>query len=334
MNAEYILNALGGIRDEFVADAARPAPRRRTLRRVGVLAAALALILALAIPAAAYTDTGYRILYALSPAAAQALKPVSESCEANGVRMEVREAAVDGDTAWFRIALTDTTGQLFDGPVDLFDSYTINRGFDSVGSCRQEDYDEDERTASFLIQLSTMDGSPIDPGKVTFRVRELRCHTEIWESTAEDVDLANAVQAPAALTYDPADSSYVDPQTGYRYDGPPAESPFLVPGEPVELCPGAAVTGLGWLDGKLHVQVREAIGTDLNTTGIVWLTDGSGQTLQSDYECIFDQKNETRYDEHIFDIAPEELGEYTLAGWFNILEKPLQGPWEVTFSLA
>ena len=80
MNAEHILDALGDVRDAYIADAAAPVPRRRRpVRRLGVLAAALALCLALAIPAAAYTDTGYAILYALSPAAAQALKPVNES---------------------------------------------------------------------------------------------------------------------------------------------------------------------------------------------------------------------------------------------------------------
>ena len=333
MNAEHILNALGDVRADYIADADRPVPRRRPqpIRRLAVLAAVLALCLALAIPAAAYTDAGYTILYALSPAAAQALKPVNESCETNGVRMEVQESALDGDTAWFRIAMTDTTGDLFDGPIDLYDSYQINRGFDAAGSCRQEEYDADAHTAVFLVQLGTMDGSSIAPGKVTFRVRELYAHSQLWEQAIAGVDLSAAAADPETIPFTDPDAAH-----GYEISSPDNTLAYdcLVPDTPVEICPGAAITGLGWVDGKLHVQVREQVGQDLNTTGVVELLDKNGEPLYSGYECFYDLENHVRYDEYAFAVTPEDVSSHTLTGHFSILDGYLEGPWEVTFPLA
>ena len=330
MNAYHILNALGDVRDAYVADADTPVPRRRPARTLGLVAAVLALCLALAVPAAAYTNAGYAILYALSPAAAQALKPVDESCEKNGVRMTVDSAVIENNTAYIRIAMTDTAGDLFDGPIDLYDSYQINRGFDAVGTCRQEDYDADAHTAVFLIQLGAMDGSDIAPGKVTFLVQELYAHSQWWEQAIAGVDLSAAATNPETIPFTDPHAAH-----GYEIAGPDNTLAYdcLVPGTPVEICPGAAITGLGWVDGKLHVQVREQIGQDLNTTGVVNLLDKNGEPLYRGYECFYDMENHIRYDEYAFSVTPENAADHTLVGHFNILDGYLEGPWEVTFPL-
>ena len=58
------------------------------------------LAVCLATPAlAAQTEPGYRLLYAVSPAAAQFFQPVQISCTDNGITMEVVSVSVEGDTA-------------------------------------------------------------------------------------------------------------------------------------------------------------------------------------------------------------------------------------------
>ncbi len=326
MNADYILDVLGDVSDAWIADAEAPIRRRRPVRWIAVLAAVLALTVAMAATAAAYTDAGHAILYALSPAAAQALKPVNESCEKNGVRMTVDSAVIENNTAYIRIDMTDLAGDLFDGSIDLNDSYSVDRGFDCAGSCTKEGYDEATRTVTYLVQLAPMDGTVLKPGKVTFRVREFSGHSEQWEQVIDNVDLTAADPAPETL-------SNTDLQALYGRQGPPLEQDCLAPGEPTEICPGAAVTGLGWVDGKLRVQIREQLSAELNTTGFVWLTDEDDARLDTDYEVFFDQANQFRYDNYDFDVTPEEAGSFKLAGFFHTLRDPIDGPWEVTFKL-
>ena len=326
MNAENILGALGDVSDAWITDAEAPVRRRRPVRWMAVLAAVLVLTVALAATAAAYTDAGHAILYALSPAVAQALKPVNGSCEKNGVRMTVDSAVIENNTAYIRIDMTDLEGDLFDGSVDLYDSYSVDRAFDCVGHCTKEGYDEATHTVTYLIQLAPMDDTILKPGKVTFRVGELRGHAEQWEQVIDNVDLTCADPAPETL-------SNADLKTLYGWQGVPLEQDCLAPGEPTEICPGAAVTGLGWVDGKLRVQIREQLSAELNTTGFVWLADEDDARLDTDYEIFFDQANQFRYDNYDFDITPEEAGSFKLAGFFHILRDPIDGPWEVTFKL-
>ena len=67
-----------------------PFPLQRLL---GIAAAAAVL---LATPAlAAQTETGYQLLYALSPASAQFFQPVQRSCTDNGVTLEVASVHVE-----------------------------------------------------------------------------------------------------------------------------------------------------------------------------------------------------------------------------------------------
>ena len=337
MNAENILSALTDVREGFIADADAPARKGRPIiRRIAVLAAALVLCVALAVTAAAYTDVGYAILYDFSPAVAQALKPVNESCEANGVRMTVTDAGIDGGNAWFRIAMTDLEGDLFDGSIDLCESYDVKKGFDASvvgGSSELEDYDEDTRTAVFLTQLAPLDGTVIRPGKVTFRVREFSGHTENWDGVVDSVDLTALPEADQTVK---REGFAMNMDTGLL------EHPqlnCLVPGDPVEICPGATVTGAAWVDGKLHIQTRAKM---FSASGIVYLTpapedgmEATGAILDAIRANFYDGSGEDgyAYEEFIFDVTPDQAKNLTLKGRFHLMDEPTEGPWEVTFRL-
>ena len=333
MNAERILDALTDVQDDLVSDAAAPVRRRRPVRWLGTLAAALVLCLALAATAAAYTDTGYAILYALSPAVAQSLRPVNESCEANGVRMTVDSAVIEDNAAYIRIALTDLEGDLFDSSIDLCDSYDVKKGFNASvvgGSCVLESYDEHARTAVFLTQLAPLDGTVIRPGKVTFRLSEFSGHTTLQDAPVQNVDLSAVGEAARTVSME---ASFFNTDEEQLAD---STINCLPPGETItEICPGADVTGLGWIDGKLHVQIR----TGPYTSGIVYLTDAPEDGM--DEGDIFDWARSPHYvDDHrmicedfIFDVSPDEAAALTLCGWFMTQSDPVQGPWEVTFAL-
>ena len=335
MKAENIIDALNDVNDRFLADGDAPVRRRRTARWLGVMAAVLAVCMVLAVPAlaVAYTDMGYTIMYALSPAMAQSLKPVNETCEKNGVRMTVDSAVIENNTAYIRIAMTDLEGDLFDDTLDLCDSYDIKKGFDASvvgGTCALEDYDEDTRTAVFLTQLAPLDGTLIQPGKVTFRLWELSGHTALQDTPVQGVDLSAVGEAADTVSMEASFFNADKEQFADRtIDCLPLGQTI------VEICPGAEVSGLGWIDGKLHVQIR----TDSGTSGIVYLAEAPEDGM--DEGDIFAWARSPQYvgdhrmvcEDFIFDVSPDEAAALTLCGWFMIQSDPVQGPWEVTFPL-
>ena len=113
----------------------------RAQSRAAAALAAAVLCLSLAAPALANADPAYELLYRLSPAAAQLLRPVRKADEDNGIRLEVVSARVEGDTAEIYVTLRDLTGDRVDDTTDLFDSYSIHRPFDSSAACRSAGFD-------------------------------------------------------------------------------------------------------------------------------------------------------------------------------------------------
>ena len=71
----------------------------------GAMVASLLLVFTMSVPALAAADFGpaYNLLYKVSPAIAQKLKPVSMSCEDNGIKFEVISAYVEGSEAKYKI---------------------------------------------------------------------------------------------------------------------------------------------------------------------------------------------------------------------------------------
>ncbi len=334
MNAENILNALNDVPDRYILDAQAPVRHpRRTLRRLAAVAAVLALCLALAVPAAAYTDAGYSILYDISPTVAQALKPVNESCEKNGVRMTVDSAVIENGVGLVKLSMQDLEGGLLDGATDLFDSYSLRYPlsfFDCSGGCESLGFDDETRTASFLIQLAHLDGNPLRSGKVTLAVRELLSHKQQIERPL-DLDLAQAETDPIVQTGPHFRGAGGDEGSLENFE----DRAYLVPGEPLyTVGDGAAVTAMGWIDGQLHIQLHyEDIHTRDNH-GYLYLTDANGGETYDTYSVSFWDEEETgSYEDYVFDISPTEASRYVLNGCFWLGADRVEGPWEVTFRL-
>lgn len=333
MNREFLLDALDGVRDDYLAEAAQPPVLRPVrLRRAVVIAVAAMLCVALALPALASNEASYELMYALSPGLAQRLKPVQMSCEDNGIRMEVVAASVEGDTAEAFIALRDLTGDRIDETTDLFDSWSFHTPFDSMGTCRLESYDETTRTALFYVLMSSMYGEDIRPedGKITFSVREFLSHKQ----AAEGVDLQSVLDA---VDMEPETQNVASRSRGWS--GPDDGNwnvPCLVPKEGAGVSPidGVTVTGAGYVDGKLHIQVYfENIG-ETDNHGYVYLADEDGNWLELDRAISFwDDEQRGSYEDFIMNVTPGELANYTLYGNFYTSSNLTKGSWQVTFPL-
>ena len=171
MKTETLFEAIGDIWEDWIDDAHANGRRRR---RFPAIAAAILMCMTLTVSALAVTDSEifYDVLYAVNPSIAQRLKPVQLSCVDNGIELTVVSADVDGDTASVYIGLRDLEGDRIDETCDLYDSYGIHMPSDMVGTCSFSHFDEETKTALFLVEISRGDGKKIRGDKLTFTLRE------------------------------------------------------------------------------------------------------------------------------------------------------------------
>ena len=103
---------------------------------------------------------------------------------------------------------------------------------------------------------------------------------------------------------------------------------------------GVTLTGIGIVDGALHVQIRY---TDIHHTdnhGFLRLSDKNGASYD---ESIRKQElghvswfgeNFDSWEEYIFDAYPEDLSQIVLQGEFTTAAPAVEGDWHVTFPLS
>ncbi len=309
------------------------------LPRYQFAAITLAAILFLSIGTpvlAANVPAAYEFLYLVSPEMAQFFMPVHKSDEDNGIRMEVVSAYIHGSTAEIYVTLQDLTGNRIDETTDLFDSYSINRPFDSSASCSLVGYDEGTRTATFFITITAMKDQKIIGDKITFSVREFLSHKESYSDVKLPIDLIkDAIVKETQEVYSTGGGG--QDYRAYTRDG---AATVLKPSKALSSfpIPGINVTAIGFIDQKLHVQV--ALGNRLNNDnhGSVYLKNEAGEMQNYNSNVYFtnqygDQQDRIDYCEYVFDIPENELASYSLFGDFDTSGMNTKGYWSVTFPL-
>lgn len=311
----------------------------KLIRRLGNVAACFGIIFVLSISSlsiatAAGVMPAYDILYSLYPEVALKLSPVNISCEDNGIKMEVESVYVHDDTAEIYISMQDLTSDRIDETTDLFDSYDIHTPRDSVGTCSLIDYDENSKTATFLVYVQQQNNEKIQGGKMTFSVSEFLSGKEQVEKELSEISLEN-VTAPSEIQTQvdirgwsgrDQDDNFINSISGY-----------LLPNEEQSVSPvtGAAITALGFIDNKLHIQVHYEDILNTDNHGYIYLKDSSGNPIECRVNTAFwDEDKTSSYEEYIFDIGEnDDLSELSVWGYFVSCKPATTGNWEVTFPI-
>ncbi len=317
------------------ASAKRAKPQHSAWMRAVAMVAVVALCLFTATSVLSATVPLFdNILYLISPATAQFFKPVQRSCENNGVRMEVKSIYIHEDkpTAEILVSLTDLEGGLMDGKVDLYDSYSIRRPFDSTGHCSFADYDPATRTATFLIQISEWGDHRIEGGKMTLLVREFMSGQQVIEDQPLAIDLSTTPTAPETITREWTGAS------GANHEIVSETVQFLKTGEPLLfLTDYSAITAMGFVDGKLRVQVSNYDNSHTDSHGWLSMVNANGAEIPCEnafsYGVTEADGSKTHIYDYIFDITPDEIEGCTLYGDFYAYASRTEGPWEITFPL-
>ena len=99
---------------------------------------------------------------------------------------------------------------------------------------------------------------------------------------------------------------------------------------------GVTLTGIGYVDGRLHVQAYYAdiLKTD-NHGSISLVNRETGEQIDCDGSAaFFDSKRAGSYEDYIFTgIEADTLDTYALYGMFVTSTGPVEGNWSVTFPL-
>lgn len=331
MKTDKLVDAIGMIDERKILDAKifTVKSRRKSLEKIASLAAAVLLCFTLSISVLAATvDPVYQILFNISPTAAQALKPINLACEDQGIRMEVISAAIYENEAVIYLSLQDLTDNRIDETPDLFDSYRINRPFDSEASCRFVSFDEETRTAAFLIHISQWNNEKIEGDKITFSFTEFLSQKDTFDEKLSGLDLSKA--AIAEETQKP--ESIRGGGIGFLDE----ETDCLVPAAGGILSPvdGVTITNIGFIDNKLHIQIYFEDILSYDNHGYIDLRDESGNKAEYYSISFWDDEKVGSYDEIVYDISPEDIVNYQAYGYFVICKNRTKGNWQVTFPLV
>lgn len=309
-------------------------PRCRINFRPAAVAAAL--VLALGATAAA---SGVA-LHEFPAAVLQSLQPVRLSDTDQGITMTVQSAAVEDGVfkAYITLADEEDRGRLEQG-VDFYDSYQISVPFSAsllTCGCEPLGYDAFSESYGYLITIKAKDGAggavDFSNKKFTFSARQLLMGQVRGQIVAFRPDWSSVPIFPADTT------RYI---LGGSGEGFKSYSGWTSGGEAIVLQPGGwelrvtegvSISAAGFVGEQFHLQVRYD-GTGPDDHGRFDLVTPAGESAPNPVSLSFRDENGAKYDEHIYDISPEDLPGCSVSGEFTTGGYLLDGDWKVTFAL-
>ena len=268
--------------------------------------------------------------------------PINLSVEKQGIRMEVVSGCIQGDQACFLVRVQDVEGK-YRG-LDLSLSQTgIAGDFLPVGSA--ELYrDKAGSTGVWCYRLTLPD--PLPDGEESIRLSMHVFHAQEQKS----MDLL-----PLLKEYGRTEEGAAPPAGAYSYteDGGITSAgeikvfSFEDPQEEIPLFRDVCLTGIGWIDGQLHVQFhnkgRDSLETESEefpgmtvstcTAGAICSVAGKsyGETLAEGSPVYWDENNNyfPEWVEYVFNCTPEDADQMMLDADLRVLEGALADDWSV-----
>ncbi|PJN62620.1 hypothetical protein PAEAM_21830 [Paenibacillus sp. GM1FR] len=315
--------------------------RRRKYRKAIYIPVTAALSLCLVTGAAA--SMGIidlpSILHFLGADRIGILQPVHQVSEDQGIRMEVIGAVRDGDTTEIYVSLSDLTGQRIDETLDVYD-YRVTGG--NANNAQIIHYDEANKTAivRFLIQ------GKVSKNRITVQINTLMSGTSLQDGYNVQVDWEKLLHEKQINSYDILDRDRISGWGG-EIDIQMETDPIPVLHQdvtniPVEGINWAHISNMGFVDGKLHIQINPDNEIGEYNHGYFYFTDEQGQKLDiPQYSISYGRymKNGVDiggdYDEYVYDLsAVNELDKLRLQGSFTSISEVIQGNWKTTFNLS
>lgn len=312
-------------------------------------AAAACLCILVGLPAlAANVEPLYALMRRLSPELAQSFRLVQKTDEKLGIRMEVASVYLHENELQAYITLEDLEGNRIDENTDLFNSYSVNMPYPGYGGggWKPVDFDEETGKATFLVTLGLLpdeegnsrDMAELAGKKITLYLGRISGGMNEYDDLKVEVPWS-AVQAEPEVALMRMSGGPAPEIIKGDMEDPRPRTKMLKPEIPVsgEIVEGILFMGMGYIDGRLHIQTAEPDYMKNNNHCELFLTDQEGNRRYCDYKVSAAGDTEDikgiMYQDSIFEIPPEELEGYTLHGDFVTTGNYLEGNWSVTFQV-
>ena len=261
------------------------------------------------------------------PGVREQLQPIGMSCEKNGLRMELISGLVDFNEEWIFYSLEDVDGKYDNYQLDTFsleDSTGTWQTFSSAPVYR----DKAEHKVYFIWNPHY--GRPVDTTArdITLRLNCVDSSLKTWANVTELLK-----QYGESVEGIPVPEETQDSESGKK-----ADHKVLDYHKPLDirLLPNTTITGIGWIDDQLHVQICI---NGLNSNSFIFseTVEGEGWTgtnREVSYSPLrwFEDGNE--YMEYVFDYKPGDEKTITLNLDTTIAQEIITGPWEFRFQLG
>ncbi|WP_458122734.1 hypothetical protein [Paenibacillus sp. Z3-2] len=267
------------------------------------------------------------------------LQPVHQVSEDQGIRMEIIGAVRDGDTTEIYVSLSDLTGQRIDETLDVYD-YRVTGG--NANNAQIIHYDEANKTAivRFLIQ------GKVSKNRITVQINTLMSGASRQDGYNVQVDWEQLLQEKQNNNYDIVDQDRISGlggKTDFHLENDPI--PVLhqdVTNVPVEGIDWMHISNIGFVEGKLHIQINPDNEIGEYNHGYFYFTDEQGQMLDiPEYSVSYGHYMKDGvgyggdYEEFVYDLsAVDDLDKLRLQGSFTSISEVVQGKWKTTFNLS
>lgn len=281
----------------------------------------------------------YEYLYRIHPGLAESMLPVQKSCMDQGIEMKVEAIKIEGKQANIYVSLRDTTGDRIDQTTDLFDSYHVNTNCDQASGCSLISYDEETKTASFLIQID-QHTEKFTGKRMTFSVSELLLQKQETTMELPQIRLNELKEKTGDELYEASELTFRgwggsgladfgdEKKNIWHYLKADEKQTF-------QAVPGARITAYGLVDGMLHIQIYYEDIIHKDNHGDIRLKDANGK----EYICLgnisfWDEEHQGSYEEYLFEpMDDREFEEFTVLGWFVTAGELLEGDWKISFPI-
>lgn len=135
----------------------------------------------------------------------------------------------------------------------------------------------------------------------------------------------------------------IEKESGYKFDkvgddGHSMENNFQALKTTGILCSPIAevdITAMGYVDGKLHIQVKYEDSLETDNHGYIYFKNDKGEEIHCIANIAFstDSEHQERYVEYVYDLSDVDLTQYKVYGYFVTSDTHIEGNWSVTFPL-
>lgn len=186
----------------------------------------------------------------------------------------------------------------------------------------------------------------IEGEKLTFSVGGYLSHKQNYENIEIPIDMTQVTEALYQSVDSPANGGTMTGHSGLAADVSEMDAAekktqgycVLVPQAanpdfPVE---GVNLTGIGYIDGNLHIQYAVKNSLNNDNHGFFFLQNEAGESIEEVGSVSFREgtgENRIDYRDSVFSVPQDELQNYGLYGDFVIAEGFHEGNWQVTFPI-